>query len=149
MLDWDNPIEIQEQGVLLGREEKDIRYLLQPGIELKSGKNVWDNCAKILEQKSDEELQPYLKELLEWLQDLTWPGAMTILNRLMKFQPDMLLPELESAIKNAQDMNMLTWIEFLSYLLKNKELEKKINPECIKIIELVERKIAEEEEDNI
>jgi hypothetical protein len=45
-------------------------------------KNVWDNCANIICEKSDKELEPYLMQLLEWIQDLNWPGAMRIFNRL-------------------------------------------------------------------
>ena len=30
-------------------------------------KNVWENCAAIIAEKSDEELETYLTELLEWL----------------------------------------------------------------------------------
>ena len=52
------------------------------------GKNLWDNCARILYTKSDDELRPYLSKLPEWIQDLNWPGAMTILERLQQFERD-------------------------------------------------------------
>ncbi len=28
---------------------------------------VWDNCAMILSERTDEELSPYLLQLMEWL----------------------------------------------------------------------------------
>ena len=81
LLDWTNSIEKQEQGVKLAKEVKCINVFLQPGSHY-YGKNVWGNCAKILSARSNEELSPYLIELMEWLQDMNWPGAFCILNRL-------------------------------------------------------------------
>ena len=81
LLDWNNSKEKQEQGVKLAKEVKCINVFLQPGSHY-YGKNVWDNCAKILSVRSNEELSPYLIELMEWLQDMNWPGAFCILNRL-------------------------------------------------------------------
>ena len=81
LLDWNNSIEKQEQGIKLAKEVKCINVFLQPGSHY-YGKNVWGNCAKILSARSNEELSPYLIELMEWLQDMNWPGAFCILNRL-------------------------------------------------------------------
>lgn len=81
LLDWNNSIEKQEQGIALAKDVKCINVFLQPGC-YKYGKNVWDNCAKILSARSNEELSPYMIELMEWLQDMTWPGAFCIFDRL-------------------------------------------------------------------
>lgn len=81
LLDWNNSMEKQEQGVKLAKNVKCINVFLQPGNRY-YGKNVWENCAKILSARSNEELSPYLIELMEWLQDMNWPGAFCILNRL-------------------------------------------------------------------
>ena len=81
MLDWNNSQEIQAKGVSLGSKVDDLSVFLQPVSE-KHKKNVWDNCALILDGKSDEELAPYLPQLLEWLQDLNWPGTFTIIRTL-------------------------------------------------------------------
>lgn len=74
LLDWNNSRAEQDKGIKLAKEEKDIRPFLQPGSQ-EHNKNVWDNCAVILSERSDEELSPYLIELLEWLQDMNWPGG--------------------------------------------------------------------------
>lgn len=81
LLDWNNSIEMQERGLKLAKEVKCINAFLQPGNHY-YGKNVWDNCAKILSARSNEELSPYLIELMRWLQDMNWPGAFCIFNRL-------------------------------------------------------------------
>ena len=74
-------MEKQEQGIALAKDVKCINVFLQPGSRY-YGKNVWDNCAKILSARSNEELSPYMIELMEWLQDMNWPGAFCIFDRL-------------------------------------------------------------------
>lgn len=81
LLDWNNSIEKQEQGIEMAKDVKCINVFLQPGSRF-YGKNVWDNCAKILSARSNEELSPYMIELMEWLQDMNWPGAFCIFDRL-------------------------------------------------------------------
>lgn len=84
MLDWHRPAEVQAEGMALARNMGTISPFIQP-LTPKYSKNVWDNCAAIIAEKSDEELKPYLAELLEWLQDMNWPGAFCILDRLQKY----------------------------------------------------------------
>lgn len=57
---------VQLEGIRLAREINDLSLLIQPPAE----PSVWEHCAKILCEKTDVELEPYLDELLEWLQDL-------------------------------------------------------------------------------
>ena len=68
---------------------KSINVFLQP-TDKYHNQNVWENCAAILAKRSDEELSYYLVELLEWLQDLNWPGALVILDRLKAFSGEKL-----------------------------------------------------------
>ena len=84
MLDWHMPTEIQSKGIALARESDEIMPFIQP-LTSKYNKNVWENCAVIISEKSDEKLKPYLVELLEWLQDMNWPGAFCVLERLKKY----------------------------------------------------------------
>lgn len=84
LLDWNKNIADQAEGIKMAENIENINVFLQP-CSKKYNKNVWDNCAKILSERTDEELSPYLVELLEWLQDLNWPGAFCILDRLQKY----------------------------------------------------------------
>lgn len=81
MLDWNNPPEVQERGRMLAKEIRCINVFLQPMHE-GHGKNVWDNCAMILADRSDSELRPYLHNLFAWLIDMNWPGGYCIWERL-------------------------------------------------------------------
>ena len=69
MLDWHMPAEIQAKGIFLAKNTETIIPFIQP-VTPKHNKNVWGNCAEIIAERSDEELKPYLVELLEWLQDI-------------------------------------------------------------------------------
>lgn len=116
LLDWNNSLEDQSKGLALARKVKNLVVFLQPCDE-KHSKNVWENCAIVLSEKSDIELSPYLIELLEWLQDLNWPGVLRILNRLCKYadRPSYDLA-FDNCIKRAQDLNDNIWISNLSMI---------------------------------
>lgn len=85
MLDWNQPEDVQEKGRLLAREVRCINVFLQPGSK-EHNKNVWGNCAQILSERSDEELQPYVGQMLNWLLDMNWPGAMCVFERLKNYK---------------------------------------------------------------
>ena len=89
MIDWNQPSEIQAKGRAIAEKIDTITPFLQP-TSSNYNKNVWENCALIIERKSDEELMPYLPQLFEWIQDLNWPGAVIILNRLKVFSGEKL-----------------------------------------------------------
>lgn len=84
LIDWNKSVNEQAAGIKMAEEIENINVFLQP-CNKNYNKNVWDNCAKILSNRTDEELSPYLIELLEWLQDLNWPGSFCILERLQKY----------------------------------------------------------------
>ena len=87
MLDWHKLPEIQAEGIALARSTETIIPFIQP-LTPEHNKNVWENCAVIIAEKSDEKLKPYLTELLEWMQDMNWPGAFRIMDRLQKYSDD-------------------------------------------------------------
>lgn len=118
----------------MAREIKDISLLIQPpAVPL-----VWEQCAKVLYEKSDVELESYLDELLEWLQDLNWPGAMTIAERLKFFSGEKLKIALENAIAKSNDMpdeDRLMWLDYLSELLDNRILVSNLSEEVLTLLE--------------
>lgn len=60
------------------REIKDLSVFIMPPAQ----PFVWEKCAYILSEKTDQELEPYLEGMVEWIQDLNWPGALTVAERL-------------------------------------------------------------------
>ena len=84
MLDWKQSADVQNEGLRLTRKVESIQAFLQP-CNRRFNKNVWDNCAKVLSERSDEELPSYLVPLMERMQDMNWPGAYRILDRMRRF----------------------------------------------------------------
>ena len=118
MLDWHMPTEIQSEGISLAKSIETIVPFIQP-LTPRHNKNVWENCAVIIAEKSDEELKPYLVELLEWLQDMNWPGALCILNRLQEFSDkDSICDAIDVCIEKAKVCGDEVWEDSLQLLLQ-------------------------------
>lgn len=101
-----------------------LNVFLQP-CNKNINKNVWDNCAKILSDKSDEELSPYLPELFRWLKDLNWPGAICIYDRLIISEDELFEYELKLSITTAKAQNDEMWLQALKNLKKERKVRDK------------------------
>lgn len=135
MLDYKNSIDIQEKGKQLARKITDLSLLITPP----ASPSVWEQCAIILSEKTDDELVPYLTSILQWLYDLNWPGALTILNRLKNFSGKQLkksfIDSVVRAINSHDEEEGMMWLDYLSELLDNKELKKELPEEILNILE--------------
>ena len=133
MLNWKNSTETQLEGINLAKKINNLSLLIQPP----AVPSVWEYCANILFEKSDFELEPYLDELLEWLQDINRPGAMTILERLKNFSDEALKSSLENAIFKSQGMPLedrLMWLDYLSELLDNNVLVSILSKDILALL---------------
>ena len=125
MLDERKPIEVQEEAIREARKIKSLSVLMQP-VEYKLS---WENCAKVICEKTDEELNHYTYDMLEWLKDLNWPGAFLIMERLEKMNPQLLLDASICAVKQALLLKDNEWLIYMSYLLKNKKFYDALSEE--------------------
>lgn len=134
LFDWNrSPIE-QQEGRRMAREVKCLKAFFQP-----SGpgycKSVWDNCALIICEHTDEELIPYLDDMLLWLQDLNWPGALRISQRLKHFshiQPlGMTIDEILPALLALEDE---PWLMSLAALLDNPKLRNALSDDSVQTL---------------
>lgn len=116
MIAWDKSPKEQAAGIKLAKKVENFNVFLQP-CNQKYNKNVWDNCAKILFERTDSELSPYLDRLFAWLQDLNWPGAACIFDRLQNYAD---APSYDAAfrisIKCAQALSDSVWESNLKML---------------------------------
>ena len=109
MLDWHMPYEIQIKGISLAKNVETIIPFIQP-LTPKHNKNVWENCAVIISERSDEEIKPYLPEVLEWLQDMNWPGAFCILDRLKNYSDNSsMISAISICLQKAKTQNDEIW----------------------------------------
>ncbi|GEM_PF-3000026 len=109
----------------------DHHYLLQPTDYFSS----WGNAAIVFLMLSDEEISPYLTDLLGWLQDLSWPGAEWILTRLQRVSSDLLVKPLESVAKLASDSKEESWLGYISILIANPNMINLLDAEILKLLE--------------
>lgn len=109
-INWNNQKEEQEEGIKLAKQVKNLNAFLQP-----PGKEFWENCAKILYERNDAELTFYLPQILKWLQDMNWPGAVIKANRLKKFKDKEILSRyIKESISEAELLKDEMWIQFLN-----------------------------------
>lgn len=121
LLVWTRSAEEQQKGRMLAREVESVHVFLMP-LDRKHNKNVWDNCAIILSERSDDELRPYIDRMLEWVEDLNYPGALTVLERLMRYEDkEWLLVWLCRCMKIAKALHEEMWTENLHMLKTNLE----------------------------
>ena len=119
MLDWQNTSKEQCKGIELASQLDTISVFIQP-VTPRHNKNVWENCAKILSSKSDECLDGHIGRLFEWLQDMNWPGADIIYQRLLSVSMNYIdIPfkeSLERACKSGdtvwKDVLIMFWNEY-------------------------------------
>jgi hypothetical protein len=114
MLSWNSTEEIQKIGLAEARKVKHLSVLLQP-IESKS---VWENCAKVFVEKSDLELERYLVDLFKWLQDMNWPGAVLIYDRLKELPKDLVQFAYKVSLDQATCTGDEDWKETLIEFMK-------------------------------
>ena len=116
LIDWNNTLDQQAAGIKMAENIKDIQAFIQPCTE-SNNKNVWDNCALIISKRSDAELFPYLDNLFAWLQDMNWPGALCILDRLQKYvKTPSFYSVLNACFEKAKSENDYVWWNNLQML---------------------------------
>ena len=134
MLNWRSHFGVQLRGIKLAKKLDDISTLIQPKADI----SVWENCARVLYELSDERLEPYLLSLLEWIEDLNWPGALIILDRLRVFSGEKLkdpfLKFVDDNIKLNNEKGLM-WLDYLSELLDNESLKKELPEEVLNTLQ--------------
>ncbi len=114
-LSWDNSDEVQHLGIEMASKIKHLSVLIMP-IENKS---VWENCAKVLVSKSDDELQLYFIKLFEWFKDMNWPGAYLIYDRLIRVSAEKFLAAYQYSLLLAKRTKDTAWEKALKDFYQN------------------------------
>lgn len=131
LLSWQQPQSNQLRGLELARNVKCLKAFFQPISDI-YGKDVWDNCALIVCERSDLELQPYITDMFLWLQDINWPGASCIRNRIRKFKDmEYVSSQFNLALKTALFLEDDSWINGLHDLLDEPFLNSNLDPETV------------------
>lgn len=83
LISWERSEVEQAEGINSAEDMQCIKTFFLP-MGKNGGKKVWENCAVIISRRHDEELIPYIMDMLCWIEDLNWPGAEIILQRLIQ-----------------------------------------------------------------
>lgn len=123
--DEENEAKMQK-GIDSAKQIKNIFPFMQPILASpEKSKSVWEPCAKVIAMRSDEELQPYMYLLLEWIQDLNWPGALMIYNRLTQIPFSSMKLAFRHTRTMAEQTNDSCWLAVLDGLYQDMEKNKK------------------------
>ncbi len=123
---WDNQLSIEEneineqEGIDAAKQIQNLFPFMQPiVVPPEKSKSVWEPCAKVVAMRSDEELRPFIFNLLEWIEDPNWPGALIIYERLTQMPYAAIEPALQFSRKQAQQRNNSGWLAMLDDLSKD------------------------------
>lgn len=134
LLNWNQSPSEQARGIALAKDIRCIKCFFQP-LGPNENKAVWHNCAKVICYHNDAELEPYLQDMLLWLEDINWPGSELILNRLIAFQRiDALVLHLRTLVPILVYGNEINWLITLSQLLENSLLLDTIDKEILSLL---------------
>lgn len=139
MLNCNNDMETQKKGIEEAQKIKNFSILVMPIDD----KEIWENCAKIISQKTDEALTDG-KELylFEWLKDERWPGFNIIYNRIKSIPAKLIKTGYSIIVEEAVKLKDEKWLINLAKLAENKEMyeslkrkEKNMIKRYIKMLE--------------
>jgi hypothetical protein len=93
---------IREEAIKEARDIKSICVFLMPETP-EHGRDIWESCARILAERTDEELlAPNIaKGLIDWISDMSFPGADIIEERLRKLSPESIVSPYTEALEAA------------------------------------------------
>ena len=120
---WDAQLSDEEydarvqKGIVAAKQIKNLFPFMQPIIlPPEKSKSVWEPCAKVIVMRSDEELQPFIFQLLQWIADPNWPGALLIYNRLTQMPYTSIESALHFSRTQAERENDSGWLSMLDDL---------------------------------
>lgn len=135
LIDWNRSEDEQQQGISMAREVKSIKAFFQPFCPPGSSKSLWENCARIVCERSDEELIPYLTDMMIWLEDLNWPGAVLIQQRLLEFSNvECLVDIIKNMVPALIAINEEPWLMSIAPLLKNTKIAESLTNDIVEIL---------------
>lgn len=119
LTDEENKVKAQK-GIDAAKQTKNLFPFIQPIIvPPEASKMVWESCAKVVAMRSDEELEPFMFMLLEWIQDLNWPGATIIYNRLTRIPYNTIEFAFQHSRIKAEQTNDACWLDVLDDLYED------------------------------
>lgn len=135
LLNWNRSPTEQIEGIRRANHIKCIKCFFQPQGNT-AGKPVWENCARIIYSRTDEDLEPYMMDMLLWIQDLNWPGAALIQQRLILFsKTEMLAAIVNRMVRSLSILDDDVWLNSIKGLEQNANLKTLLWADVVDILE--------------
>jgi Domain of unknown function (DUF5071) len=119
-LSWnEDPVGQNEAIALLvaAGERLDLSLVLQKG-----DKSCWQNEARVIQELGYPRFREVVPAMLEWLQDLNWPGANEIVEALAGMPKDDLVGYISQAAEYAMEKGDDEWLFGLQHLVRESSL---------------------------
>lgn len=96
-LHWDQPRDVQQRAIekLSRLNGEEVIFLAKHSEVLQ--KPTWENAARVLKQIGYPKNAPALPYLMEWFQDINWPGVDDVIILMGKIELSILKPVIEEA----------------------------------------------------
>ena len=120
----DLTIPIEDQVNVINEFKKIKNKHLNKLIRPFKNKSYWKNAAIAIREIGYPKIEEIIPDLIVWLQDMTWPGAMIIEDVLMTVPREVLTKHIENAVEIAWDSEDDEWIYWISELVKDYDISK-------------------------
>jgi HEAT repeat protein len=121
-LSWNMPEKIQQEAMeeLINILDDNIEILIQPLID----KSCWENAAKVIKEIGYPGNKNAIKGLIEWLQDMNWPGAVIASETLYSIGFHIIYPSIQNAVNYAISEYDIMWLENIRHLIISMDCSK-------------------------
>jgi hypothetical protein len=113
-------------SMLVNLEESKLHLLLQP-----RSKSYWKNAAVVLKQIGYPKVKAIIPGLLEWIQDMSWPGAEDIVDLLTTIDEE-IVPYVKQVLLSGDGI-WIIWVLSEVIARWNKELRKQIKEDLLEL----------------
>ena len=124
--------EMAVNEILAHTDEYDVAELILPARE----KGLFQRCAFIISKMPIDFIAKHAVELMEWFQDLNWPGAALIQQRLILFsKTEMLAAIVNRMVRSLSILADDVWLNSIKGLEQNANLKTLLCKDVVDILE--------------
>jgi hypothetical protein len=120
-LSWDMPEEVQLSAIesLMGIDDEHTPLLIQD-----NGKHCWNNAVKVLHKIGYPRNRLAIPRLIWLMQDMNWPGVPLAIEIMKDIDRSVLVPHIESALKEAVKYEDFMWVGGIQRLVDDLKISK-------------------------
>lgn len=136
-LHWDKPRHVQENAVkkLSKLSGEDAVTLAKHTPDFP--KPCWENAALALQKIGYPEIKEALPYMMEWFQDINWPGTEIFVDIFRTIDPAILQPHIEAAAISIKQENDESWALGILQLIHRLDMTSLFKDDFFKDLEMI------------